>query len=66
MIQLRNDPQDSGLLNFARFKLIMFETHTQPGPSCSNSGNAIEWMRLYPLDKDIRFPNTYPLDIVIY
>ena len=39
--------------------------HNQ-APVVQTVENAIQWMRLYPLDKDITFPNTYPLDVVIY
>ena len=37
-----------------------------PLPAVQTVENAIQWMRLYPLDNKIGFPNTYPLDIVIY
>ena len=43
----------------------MKHIHNQD-PAIQTVENAIQWMRLYPLDKDIRFPNTYSLDVVIY
>ena len=32
------------------------------GPVARNPENTIHWINLYPVDKAISFPNTYPLD----
>ena len=52
MIQLQNDPQDSGLI-LQVFKLCLKHIPNQ-APVVQTVENAIQWTRLYPLDKEIR------------
>lgn len=36
--------------------------YVRSGLECSKGDNAIQWIKLYPLDSAVCFANTYPLD----
>ena len=44
---------------YYRVKLLFTETQV---PIVRKMDNAIHWIKLYPVDNTIDFPNTYPLD----
>ena len=41
---------------------IVYKNVIQQGPDVQKVDNAIHWIKLYPGDNTIDFPNTYPLD----
>lgn len=51
----------TGIIGMA-YLCIHVLVYVRSGLECSKGDNAIQWIKLYPLDSAVCFANTYPLD----